>query len=290
MQVSDAGNHRGPLGWFRFDADFTTSIGRSVIFDGPSSDFGRWVKLLVLLARLDGHAIDLDDEATCAYVTRCLEFADRASLAAFVVRMSALGLVFYNEETCTISERQVSESAELIFKRHAAGVKSGRSRAARTKGDRVKETAGRKALPSNNAPTMPQQCSNNAPTVFEQCPNSVRTQLEPYTYTYTSTEEHKDKSVGGRVPDATGRATFSPPSREEVAAYGSEYAGGRGLAPFDAASFAEDFCDYFAAQGWRLSNGNRMRDWRRAAARWIRSDAAKASASRVEEGLYGLVE
>ena len=31
---------------------------------------------------------------------------------------------------------------------------------------------------------------------------------------------------------------------------------------------AARFVDYFEAQGWRLSNGNRMRDWRAAARNW----------------------
>lgn len=55
---------------------------------------------------------------------------------------------------------------------------------------------------------------------------------------------------------------FTPPTPEEV----SEYAREKGLS-LD----ANDFCDYYGAQGWRLSNGNPMRDWRQAANRWARS-------------------
>ena len=60
---------------------------------------------------------------------------------------------------------------------------------------------------------------------------------------------------------------FKPPTPEEVMAYASE----RGI-DID----AEDFCDYYGAQGWRLSNGNHMRDWRMAANRWAKRRAAKA--------------
>lgn len=58
------------------------------------------------------------------------------------------------------------------------------------------------------------------------------------------------------------RKRFTPPTPEEV----SEYAREKGLS-LD----ANDFCDYYGAQGWRLSNGNPMRDWRQAANRWARS-------------------
>lgn len=60
---------------------------------------------------------------------------------------------------------------------------------------------------------------------------------------------------------------FRPPTPEEVREYASE----RGIT-LD----AEDFCDYYGAQGWRLSNGNRMRDWRMAANRWAKRRTAKA--------------
>ena len=32
----------------------------------------------------------------------------------------------------------------------------------------------------------------------------------------------------------------------------------------------QDFCDYYEAQGWRLSNGNAMKDWQAAVRRWAR--------------------
>lgn len=60
------------------------------------------------------------------------------------------------------------------------------------------------------------------------------------------------------------KAAFAAPTHDEVAAYAAE----KGLA-LDAGRFV----DYFAAQGWKLSNGNRMRDWRAAVRNWCRNDS-----------------
>ena len=57
------------------------------------------------------------------------------------------------------------------------------------------------------------------------------------------------------------RRAFTAPSAEEVEAYCRAH---EPPLRVDAARFV----DYFEAQGWRLSNGNRMRDWRAAARNW----------------------
>lgn len=54
---------------------------------------------------------------------------------------------------------------------------------------------------------------------------------------------------------------FSPPTPQEVRDYVQE----QDIGAID----AQRFCDYYAAQGWKLSNGNAMKDWRAAARRWI---------------------
>lgn len=82
----------------------------------------------------------------------------------------------------------------------------------------------------------------------------------------------KGRSDGGAAP-APNRAT--PPTPDEVRAYSEEQ--GLGLDP-------ERFCDYYAAQGWRLSNGRAMKDWRAAARNWARRDGtAKAPAPAPED-------
>jgi hypothetical protein len=68
-----------------------------------------------------------------------------------------------------------------------------------------------------------------------------------------------------------------PPTPEEV----EEYARGQ-----DETINAAEFCDYYAAQGWRLSNGNAMKDWRAAARRWIRSERGGTHGSSGEFAAY----
>lgn len=79
-------------------------------------------------------------------------------------------------------------------------------------------------------------------------------------------ENEKENEMENKS-EREGERRFKPPTPEEVREYATE----RGLT-LD----AEDFCDYYGAQGWRLSNGNRMRDWRMAANRWAKRRSGKA--------------
>ena len=72
----------------------------------------------------------------------------------------------------------------------------------------------------------------------------------------------KSKSKNKETPKGVKKA-FTPPTIEEVKDYTAE----KGLA-ID----AERFIDYYEAQGWKLSNGNQMKDWRAAARRWARTE------------------
>lgn len=69
-----------------------------------------------------------------------------------------------------------------------------------------------------------------------------------------SKEENKKAVIGGKNPPR-----FTPPSVEEVAAYCAERHNG-----ID----AQRFCDYYQAQGWQLSNGRALKDWRAAIRNW----------------------
>lgn len=71
------------------------------------------------------------------------------------------------------------------------------------------------------------------------------------------------KASGGK----RGRASrFSAPTKQDVEAYVAELG-----AVVDAARFV----DYYAAQGWKLSNGNAMKDWRAAVRNWAKNDRKK---------------
>jgi hypothetical protein len=76
-------------------------------------------------------------------------------------------------------------------------------------------------------------------------PNTIQNNTEQY-----NTEQNKRERV---------RTSFAPPAPAQV----REYAEDKGI-NID----PERFCDYFAAQGWRISNGNPMKDWKAAVRNW----------------------
>ena len=87
-------------------------------------------------------------------------------------------------------------------------------------------------------------------------PASEEAKPNPYQSIPIHTKPEEVRVARARRPSA-----FSPPSAEEVEAYCRAH---EPPLRVDAARFV----DYFEAQGWRLSNGNRMRDWRAAARNW----------------------
>ncbi len=73
------------------------------------------------------------------------------------------------------------------------------------------------------------------------------------------------------VPNGTGgsrkrQSRFQAPTREQVAQYCAER--GNSVNP-------ERFLDYYAAQGWKLSNGCPMKDWKAAVRNWERRDSGQ---------------
>lgn len=60
------------------------------------------------------------------------------------------------------------------------------------------------------------------------------------------------------------KSQFIPPTSDEVRTFAHD----NDLPILEAE--AEDFCDNYASQGWRLSNGNPMKDWKAAGRRWQR--------------------
>ena len=82
--------------------------------------------------------------------------------------------------------------------------------------------------------------------------------------TLTTFECLSPKVGDAPLPEKPKRATTSsvsrkPPTPEEVQAYCDERRNGIS---------GEHFCDYYAAQGWKLSNGQPMRDWKATVRKW----------------------
>lgn len=72
---------------------------------------------------------------------------------------------------------------------------------------------------------------------------------------------------------------FSPPTTDEVQAYGDEWAANRGLrVSFD----AERFCDFYASKGWKVGKDT-MKDWKAAARGWIKRHLEEKGGANVSE-------
>ena len=117
--------------------------------------------------------------------------------------------------------------------------------------------SGKKGMASRyqNGDLLPNKTANKEGNKTEKCPLTKGNSK--------GNKEYTPNGVSKKAP------AFTAPSAEEVEAYCE----GRGT-PID----SRRFCDYYAAQGWRLSNGNRMRDWRAAARNWADSDNRKRKA------------
>lgn len=88
---------------------------------------------------------------------------------------------------------------------------------------------------------------------------------EPRTPAHQPPEEDASKGAQADGRAKKTRPRFAPPTYEDVDAYAAEK------------GFSVDsgrFVDYYASMGWRLANGNQMKDWRAAVRNWARRDAA----------------
>lgn len=113
--------------------------------------------------------------------------------------------------------------------------------------------ANRQATPEAKAEANPKAKTKQPP---KQTPNEKRTKEK-------EEEELKEETPSG-VSKKSSR--FSPPTPEEVQAFADSL-------EHDTSRFcAQRFCDYYAAQGWKLSNGNSMKDWKAAVRNWLARD------------------
>ena len=86
-------------------------------------------------------------------------------------------------------------------------------------------------------------------------------------------EIEKEIDIEQEKKEKRKREKFSPPTVEEVKAYCEER--GNGIDP-------ESFVSYYAQQGWKLSNGNLLRDWKAAVIQWEHRDKQKNGSYRSE--------
>lgn len=80
----------------------------------------------------------------------------------------------------------------------------------------------------------------------------------------TSRGQQKNKEINNNkenIKRKSSKGGFEPPTVEEVTAYCNDR--NNSIDP-------HSFIDYYAQQGWKLSNGNRMKDWKAAVRLWER--------------------
>lgn len=109
--------------------------------------------------------------------------------------------------------------------------------------------------------------ANGMPTDSERTPNGEQSDSErtPNLSQYKSKSKYKLKDKENThivcTKESATSVRFTPPSIEEVRMYVRE-------ASLDID--AEEFIDYGIANGWKLSNGNPMKDWRATLRQWNR--------------------
>ena len=109
-------------------------------------------------------------------------------------------------------------------------------------------------------------------TNIEQESNEHRTSIEPTSKPKQEKEEDKEKEKVKeqllKENTKEKRTVFKAPTVEAVAAYIRE----KGY-PID----AQHFVDYYQRQGWKLSNGQPMKDWQSAVRLWSRDKKPKSN-------------
>ena len=89
----------------------------------------------------------------------------------------------------------------------------------------------------------------------KQATNKQQTNNKQITTTNNDNNDNKMKNK-----------RFSPPSENEVTDFMLSLNW-----PNDNGATARAMIDYYAQQGWKLSNGNMMKDWNAAARGWLRN-------------------
>lgn len=124
-----------------------------------------------------------------------------------------------------------------------------------------KRYSGGSTLPTKKHSTY----HSKPPSTYGSKSDSTLPTKKPSTYG-TDRERDRDIDRDKENKDAK-RKKFSPPSIEEI----SEYLTSAELDSVDPGRFY----DYYEQQGWKLSNGNQMKDWKAAARNWQRRSKPK---------------
>ena len=95
---------------------------------------------------------------------------------------------------------------------------------------------------------------------------SKQRQSTPVGQTLNKYSTNKEPRTKNQEPEREKKKRFSPPTEEEVTAFLISLNW-----PTDNGATARAMIDYYAQQGWKLANGNMMKDWNAAARGWLRN-------------------
>lgn len=110
-----------------------------------------------------------------------------------------------------------------------------------------------------------------APQTTPQAAPHTTPQSAPQHTNIQNKDKDENKESIGAPTARTPASRFVPPSVEEVAAYCQERRNQGKANNVD----PERFCDYYATQGWVLSNGQKMKDWQGAVRNWEKRDSER---------------
>lgn len=135
---------------------------------------------------------------------------------------------------------------------------------------RGRENIEKRYLSDSTYPTKPtstygSKSTTKSPSTYGSKSDSTYPTKTHSTY---GTDRERDRDIErDKENNGAKRRKFSPPSIEEI----SEYLTSAELDSVDPGRFY----DYYEQQGWKLSNGNQMKDWKAAARNWQRRSKPK---------------
>lgn len=125
-------------------------------------------------------------------------------------------------------------------------------------------------------PTKPKETQENPenPVGFSETQETQNAQEQRTKIEEQGAKSEENTGDIGASPQ-TPRRAFIPPTPSDVREYCLQK--GYDIDP-------ERFCDYYASQGWRLSNGLPIKDWQACARQWVRRDKERGVQARPQSG------
>lgn len=147
-------------------------------------------------------------------------------------------------------QAQIDRDKRVLSDKRKASRENGK------KGGRPKKQDGTQETEAN--PEKPNGCEKNPENPVGFFESQKRQDKDKEKEKDKEKDKDKDNSKGAQSAPSSPRR-FRPPSLEDVANYCKER---------ENSVNPERFFDYYAAQGWVLSNGNKMKDWKAAVRTW----------------------